>query len=759
MISDTRPQMLRAPMNSRLAPSLPRIDSLAGLVAGTVVLFALCVVWVVGGHHDYIPCRSDCGETVLAQEQVAGYRLSGVKYGFIQYQTEPTGDLLYTHNVHIGAIVFVLLDAIGVRSFWAKQVVTLAAFGLGLLYVFRTAAYYSKSSLGGLIILILFCLDYEHVLSFGLNALRAWHWLALFGLAFHTRRLMVEARKRRTDYAAVVALAFVAFGIGYDFWLICSCVSGVILLLSRHEMSAGAGRLTRSAWVLGSLVLPFVIRQVQVVSVLGTRYWVTDFLYTVGTKVPGMSRLLRMPSLDAIDAFYEANHILRPPAFPASSLSSTLATLADMISYILIPGWGLPFCLVAVTVALFAIADVVLRGRTWYRARGVGAIVSGLNAEGWCLLIAALSIGIGCGLAILAPFSLHVYIKHGFPLLAAAILVPAGACLTLATESLVRTGSHGWRGGGIAAVVIAVLAGYNALIQINNARTASDVNLSWIRFLSQHKRATYALSYRPLLVDGEAIDWVRVGPEHAPDILERARRGQPLFDGFMRNSMRPRDYWIYQPADRDVEFDAPSPSCRRQDPLVAALAWIRERVHQRPGKSVSWAVPGRVARGSPVVLGGTVDAPRGLVDRVEVIDLGTAQEVPPEDTAWSVAPVSSSDTPIKEGIFNCWRGTFIAEVGIPIGASEGIQKISIRVVYRDGRRFEIGRIMFQIRRDAPQEDQSGVTFRKPDLGVDAVVRANPGLKIVGQSWTGNGYVIFDLRTRVDSASRPVGGRH
>ena len=78
--------------------------------------------------------------------------------------------------------------------------------------------------------------------------------------------------------------------------------------------------------------------------------------------------------------------------------------------------------------------------------------------------------------------------------------------------------------------------------------------------------------------------------------------------------MRPRDYWIYQPADREVEFDAPSPSCHRQDPIVAALAWIRERVHQRPGKSASWVVPGRVAPGSQVVLGGTVDAPPGLVE-------------------------------------------------------------------------------------------------------------------------------------------------
>src|SRR5207249_9362463 len=134
-------------------------------------------------------------------------------------------------------------------------------------------------------------------------------------------------------------------------------------------------------------------------------------------------------------------------------------------------------------------------------------------------------------------------------------------------------------------------------------------------------------------------------------------------------------------------------------------------------------VPGKMAPGSQVDHGGTVDAPPGMVDRVEVIDLGTTQKVTHEDTAWSVAPASSSDTPIKEGIFNCWRGTFIAEVGIPIGASEGTQKISIRVVYRDGRRFEIGRIMFQIRRDAPQEDQSSVTFRKPDLGGDAVVRA------------------------------------
>jgi hypothetical protein len=723
------------------------------VVAIAVVGLTLSLLWVHASHYYYLPCETDCGETIIAQDQVALYRLNGFKHGLIQYETVPTGDLLYTHNVHIGAVMFVLLDAVGVRPFWGKQLVTLLAFGLGLLYVFGATSYYSRSGVGGLIVLVLFCLDYEHVLSFGLNALRAWHWLALFGLAFHIGRVMLEPRPRAIDGIAILVLSAVAFGIGYDFWLICGSVAALIVLVSLYRAPKKAGTLTRGGWVLGSLLLPVAIRQIQIAAVLGVPFWKTDLYYSIGIKVPGMNRLLRLPSLDEIDAFYRASGVLRPPASPATSFSSVLDTFVDMLDQIVVPGWGLLFCVIALAVALIATGDVICYRWERYRSSRIGAFFGRTGARGWYLLIAPLSVGSLFGLALLAPFSLHVYLKHAFPLLAATILLPAGFCLWLAAESLLGAGRRRRR-VAITASIICLLLSYYALIQVNNARTATGVDRSWIGFLLGHSQAAYALPDRPLLYHGERVDWIRVDPSHVPTILKRAERGQPLFEGLVPPGMEPRDYWIYQPLDSAVEFDAPVPSCRRQDPALAALAWLGEKLQRAPGKSASWIVPGRVPPGSRVVLGGTIDAPRRLIDRIEVVHMGVVHDVTAEHTIWSVTQVKDAAEPIGNVAMNCLRGTFIAGVAVGERAVEGLHRVSIRAAYRDGRKYEIGRIIFEVQDDAPRT--TPLAIPTSHLSVDAVVRASSGLAIAAKSRTGSGYVIFDLKRSKTAAGTREG---
>ena len=51
--------------------------SLTTLVATASVLLTLSVLWAHGRHDYYMPCETDCGETIIAQDQVALYRLNG----------------------------------------------------------------------------------------------------------------------------------------------------------------------------------------------------------------------------------------------------------------------------------------------------------------------------------------------------------------------------------------------------------------------------------------------------------------------------------------------------------------------------------------------------------------------------------------------------------------------------------------------------------------------------------------------------------
>ena len=224
--------------------------------------------------------------------------------------------------------------------------------------------------------------------------------------------------------------------------------------------------------------------------------------------------------------------------------------------------------------------------------------------------------------------------------------------------------------------------------------------------------------------------------------------------------MKPRDYWIYQPVDSIVEFDAPSPTCRREDPVLAALAWFGERFHRAPGKSASWVLPGTVAPGSRVVLGGTIEAPRRLIERIEIVDGGLVRDLTGEDTTWSVTPVNDAARRIKNAVVNCWRGTFIGDLNVSKDASEGLQRISIRAVYRDGRKFEIGRVIFQIRGNAPRITQPSVTVPIPHLPVDAVIQLNSTFPIVERGRRGDGYVVFDLRSSdAVKEARPADGGH
>jgi hypothetical protein len=194
------------------------------LLATSIALSAMVVVWTYGLRHFFIPCIQDCGETFDALQSVANYRLYGFRYGMVQdYAIAPNlvaHPFFYTHNVNFASIIFTVVDAIGLAPFWSKQLVTIVGFGAGLLYVYRATAYFTGSVTVTLVAMLFFVTDIRHVLAFGLNPLRARHWLVLFGVLFHVARFVSQSRFARVDRLAIFFLAMLAFGIGYDFWII-----------------------------------------------------------------------------------------------------------------------------------------------------------------------------------------------------------------------------------------------------------------------------------------------------------------------------------------------------------------------------------------------------------------------------------------------------------------------------------------------------------------------------------------------------------
>src|ERR1700746_1918082 len=149
------------------------------IILSAVTLF---IVWEGATTH-WLP-QSAMGEALDAVHYVSNYRLYGMKYGLVEDlasgQSEASHPYLYTHNVNMGGLLFVLLDNFGFRSLEAKQILTILAFLLGMLasfYVIRTIT--GSYLLASLNVSFLSC-DYLYSVSFALNSLRAWSYLGIY---------------------------------------------------------------------------------------------------------------------------------------------------------------------------------------------------------------------------------------------------------------------------------------------------------------------------------------------------------------------------------------------------------------------------------------------------------------------------------------------------------------------------------------------------------------------------------------------------
>ncbi len=311
-----------------------------------VIGLMMSILWKYGEKTNFIPCVSDCGETFVAQKQVKDFQLYGLKYGLFQdHATSNNIDahpFLYTHNVSIPSIVFPILDWLGVQSFVAKQFLTVFVFGAGLFYIFLAAFYYSRSYLVAISLLMFFCTDYYHVFSFGLNALRAWHWLLLFGLLFHGGRYLLERDKfPKLDRIMLAVFSTLAFGIGYDFWIICLSII-TVLTAAIFFMRPKNARIILVDFLLISFFFffPVFLRQIHVVIVLGADFWYKDFFYSAAIKVPFLKKIIPLPSMEEINTFYNFHNILRPPATQHASWTIIKETFLDMFKNIIIPSFG-----------------------------------------------------------------------------------------------------------------------------------------------------------------------------------------------------------------------------------------------------------------------------------------------------------------------------------------------------------------------------------------------------------------------------------
>jgi hypothetical protein len=331
------------------------------------------------------------------------------------------------------------------------------------------------------------------------------------------------------------------------------------------------------------------------------------------------------------------------------------------------------------------------------------------------------------GLAILAPFSLHVYLKHEFPLIAFPILLAKGLLLYW----LLSLAKSHWRrtSGSIAALAIAAYLADGVLVHVNNTEHGIYANFEWRRFVQSHPDAQVLLSTYTIITDAMMRDTVdpllgiddsktkRIERTDAAQAFANIKRQLPA------DTPRSPIYWIYQPADRIPDFDAAEPSCRWQDWLLSALGQINFRRNNKPRLDAPWIVPARPGVGATLSFGGTLTG----------IDVG-------QDTIGIETAPTLQVT--RKPIYNCIYQSWIGWAQTTAATVEPL-RVGVVDLGKDGTRSSLYEFKTQVSDTPDRSGPIGVTGPS-DPSIDAVIASFPDLPVVTKDNRGIGYVIFEV---------------
>lgn len=705
-----------------------------------LILVTLALAWIHGSYSNFVPCYQDCGETFIAQHSVQNYKLYGAKYLLLEDRsTIPDINrrpYLYTHNVNLGAIAFILLHKIGVSSFWGKQLVTLIISGLGLTYLFLTVMFVTRSALISLVVLGLFCADYGEVFLFTLNALRAWHWVALFGLVFHSLRLLRTPQMQRADFLGIGVFAFLSFGVGYEFLAIALSIAVLVAIMTAPSVKRF---LLCVGWLSLSVFLVFIARQIQVISVLGSSFWSLDFFYSAVIKLTALAVYFPIPSISEIDAYYQSQNVFRPFAAVAP-LDQVFLGIRQHLERITFPSIGVgavASCALGFFLAAFVVLGWVvgssrsiprflLRERLAFKSR----IVDGwtYRAGDWfdvnltARFYLALSIGALVGIGAFGSVAVSIYLKHQMPLIAAVVLLPKGILITVGLLLTARLHQVGLR--IVSAVVVVLFVVDHGATQYQSLQDLRPVPMGWIPEVERREGATFAVSWIPSSIAGFTRNWViGVQPGLEGRVLDRSNRHQPLFgatdllevnvlptDEIEKHHMLEPDYWLYYATDQKAEVQGNLPGCVRSvgrrlyDDLtipVVAPQLVRARFADRP--------EARIVSGELNVTGRSVAAVefrRGelLIGRVGL---------------------------------QCDARSFIAE--LPWSDISTPSEVTITMIDLEGHRFPAGSLV-SASPQVPDDLPLSVAHSQPSAEV--MIELNKTLPIAAR---GPGFVLFDLR--------------
>jgi hypothetical protein len=343
-----------------------------------------------------------------------------------------------------------------------------------------------------------------------------------------------------------------------------------------------------------------------------------------------------------------------------------------------------------------------------------------------------------------APLSFHIYIKHGFPLLAAPLLVAKSVSIVVLGAAAFIWGRRvvgSWVRKGAAALFALMLLD-TAVIATANARALNPIDTSWVGPVARMQGHTFAVSWIPNSVSDFTRQWaVGIAPGRERVVADRLRAGDAPFrredlflfgerdaDVRIEAYLHP-EFWLYFPTAQNTQLDHPSPTCRR-DWLTSGVRAMTPAL-RHPVVLRLWAVSRRVARpGDRITVSGVLDGDRMGVSEVLLV---------------------GQDGSIGRLQHNCIYRTVSGSFTVPANAPPGTLRYSLALVGDDARRR--GLLDFEIRVDRGAAQEEAPTFDPPapQPSPAELAMALPALPIVAR---GTDFVMFDLRPAWAAMSAP-----
>lgn len=763
-----------------------RYQSFSLYAALIISVFAAMFMWLYASANNHIACYKDCGETFIAGHQAHNFQIYGFKYLLLEdhatSSSEDSHPFLYTHNVNIANIVWSALEYFGFEKFSEKQITTILIFIAGMIYAFLATRYLTGSGFLAATFVFLLCTDINQVLGFSMNALRVWHFPILFGIIYHVCQFTCKPHRNTiTNIFALFILSFCAFGIGYDFLalIIAFTIISMALYQGRDALSWISAR--RLGFVLGVYLVWPVLRQFQVAYVMGAEYWFRDFYYSAVIKVPLLSKTLPLPSASEITQFYADNNILRPPASPSNSLGDIAWLFIDLMYNVTLPSNGFITLLISagiLTLVLFRVArtpSAILKGEArqliqqQYSKNSDGPFHRWVNnneadrqlIQRFSIFFLILVLGVFLGLIVFAPLSLHIYLKHQFPLVAAPILLAKAFVIVLVLRFAWRAHRIVYQSALVSVISLFILVDHG-IVSARSTSNLTETDFSWIDFVKKNDEQSYAVSWIVSPVATFANGFViPIKPGREAATAHRASHDIPLFDWddlmFFGQAdldtvgdryLRP-DYWIYFPVDHMIPFDKADASCSTDYMLEFLQSIIPREQHRYVSP---WATPGAVGPGQRFTFGGTITGKRSDIEKVELLrPIFTPHgQIVPDDN--QLHEISKNMSSIADVQFNCIERSMFAETTVPdFGQQQGALHFPVRLTTSSNNNASIiGFLKLTYKPDATSE-ASMHRLPKAQLGVEElIIRMSGALPVVSE---GPGHVIFDLR---EYWSRQVG---